>query len=111
MSSPIAAEALETTLNRVIDRIVSVAHPLKIVLFGSASRGELGPHSDLDLLVVVSPGAHRRKTAQRIYRQLIGVGVPVDVVVVTAEDLEQFKDHRGMVIRPALAEGRVLYAA
>ena len=111
MSFPIATESLETILNRVIDRIVSVAHPLKIVLFGSASRGELGPHSDLDLLVVVPPGIHRRKTAQMIYRQLIGVDFPVDVVVVTAEDLEQFKDHCGMVIRPALAEGRVLYAA
>jgi predicted nucleotidyltransferase len=110
MSSPIDIEPLATTLNSAIDRIISVAHPLKIILFGSATRGELGPHSDLDLLVVVSPGTHRRKTAQLIYRQLIGVAFPVDVVVVTAEDLEQFKDHGGMVIRPALTEGRVLYA-
>lgn len=103
--------SLEPILNNAVARILSAAHPLKIVLFGSAARGELGPHSDLDLLVVVSPGTHRRKTAQLIYRQLIGVDFPVDVVVVTDEDIAQFKDHGGMVIRPALAEGRVLYAA
>ena len=41
-------------LDEVVQRIVAVADPEKIILFGSAARGELGPDSDLDLLVVKS---------------------------------------------------------
>jgi predicted nucleotidyltransferase len=111
MPSSAVAESLETTLDSAVRRIISAVHPLKIVLFGSAARDQLNPHSDLDLLVVVPPGTHRRKTAQKIYRHLIGVDFPVDVVVVTEEDIAQFKGHSGMVIRPALEEGQVLYAA
>lgn len=103
--------SLEAILNRAIARIVSTAHPRQIVLFGSAARDQLGPHSDLDLLVVMPSGVHRRKTAQLIYRRLIGVDFPIDVVVVTQEDVEEFKGHAGTVIRPALAEGRIVYAA
>lgn len=41
-------------LDRVIRRVVQVAQPEKIILFGSAAHGWMGPHSDLDLLVVQS---------------------------------------------------------
>ena len=70
----------------------------------------MGPHSDLDLLVVKS-GIHRRRLAQQIYRNLLGVGQPVDVIVVTPEDLEQYGDRPALVIYPALKEGRTVYHA
>ncbi len=95
-------------LAEVIRRIVEVAQPEKIILFGSVARGEWGPDSDLDLLVVKS-GVHRRRLAQAIYRNLIGVGFPVDVVVVTPEDIEHYGDASGWVIEPALREGRTVY--
>ena len=97
-------------LDEAVRRIVEAVQPRKIILFGSAVRGEMGPDSDIDLLVVIPSGGHRRKTAQNIYRHLIGMGFATDIVVVTEGDLEEFKDHIGMVIRPALQEGRVLYA-
>ena len=97
-------------LNDIIERIVEVAEPERIILFGSAARGEMGPHSDLDLLVVKS-GVHRRKCAQEIYQHLIGVGQPVDIIVVTPEDIEQYGDSHPLVIAPALKEGRVIYNA
>ncbi len=102
---------LENTLNEIIKRIFDVVQPKKIILFGSAVRGEMGANSDIDLLVVVPSGLHRRKTAQKIYRNLIGVGFAVDIVVVLEDDIERFKDRNGMVIQPALKEGKVLYAA
>lgn len=95
-------------LTEVIRRIVEVAQPERIILFGSAARGDWSPDSDLDLLVVKS-GVHRRHLAQRIYRNLIGVGFPVDVVVVTPEDIERYGNALGLVIEPALREGRVIY--
>ena len=102
---------LENILNEIIKRILDVVQPKNIILFGSAVRGEMGANSDIDLLVVVPSGLHRRKTAQKIYRNLIGLGFAVDIIVVTEDDIEQFKDHNGMVIQPALEEGKVLYVA
>ena len=102
--------ASEQILNEIIRRIVETAHPRKIILFGSAERGEMGPNSDLDVLVIIPPGIHRRKTARSIYRNLIGVGFAVDVVVVTEQDIERYKDNSGLVIKSALEQGRILYA-
>ncbi|MEW5804746.1 MAG: nucleotidyltransferase domain-containing protein [bacterium] len=102
---------LENIIREIVRRIVDTVHPKKIILFGSAVRGEMGPDSDFDFLVVVPSGEHRRRTAQKIYRNLIGVGFASDIIVVTEEDIELFKDHIGMVIRPAIEEGMVLYAA
>ena len=98
-------------LKEIIRRIVRTAHPRKIILFGSGAHGEMGPNSDLDVLVVMPSGIHRRNTARSIYRNLVGVGFAVDVVVVTEEDIERYKDNIGMVIKPALEQGRVLYAS
>jgi len=95
-------------LDEIIRRIVKVAQPEKIILFGSAVRGEMGPNSDVDVLVVKS-GVHRRRLAQAIYMNLIGVGQAVDVVVVTPEDIERYKDSFALVIEPALREGEVVY--
>ena len=96
------------TLDEVIRRVVEVAKPERIILFGSAARGEMGPHSDVDLLVVKS-GVHRRAMARRIYRRLVGVGTPVDVVVVTPEDVDRYGESHALIVGPALREGSVVY--
>lgn len=98
-------------LEKLVRRIVEVARPDRIVLFGSAARGEMGPDSDLDVLVVKSGVEHRRRLAQDIYMNLSGVGVGVDLIVLTPEDLEAQRDSVGSIVGPALAEGRVIYAA
>jgi predicted nucleotidyltransferase len=95
----------------LVRRIVEAAHPVRIILFGSAARGEAGRYSDIDVLVVVPEGMHRRRTAQLIYRQLLGFGLPVDVVVATRADMERYSDSPGLVYREALRDGRELYAA
>lgn len=97
-------------LDEIIQRIVEVAQPEKIILFGSAARGQLGSHSDLDLLVVKEV-AHRRKLAGKIYQGLYGVGAAVDVVVVTPRDLDRYQDSHALIVKPALREGKVVYAA
>ncbi len=99
----------EQILQEIIRRIVEVAQPERIVMFGSAARGEMGPHTDVDLLVV-RPGAHRRRLAMAIYKRLSGVGCPVDVIVVTPEDIERYGSSPALIIHPAPTEGRVVYA-
>ncbi len=83
----------------------------RIIAFGSRISGDALKDSDLDLMVVVPENAHRRKTAQEIYMNLIGVGFPVDVIVVTSKDIEDYKDSVGVVIPTAISEGREVYAA
>lgn len=97
-------------LDEIIRRIVQVAQPEKIILFGSASRGEMGPNSDLDLLVIKS-GVNRLELTGEIYMNLHGVGEAVDIIVVTPEDVERYRDSSALVIGPALREGKVVYAA
>jgi predicted nucleotidyltransferase len=96
-------------LAEVIRRIVEVAQPDRILLFGSAMRGEMRPNSDLDLLVIKSGVAHRGRLIETIYTNLWGVGQAVDVIVVTPEDIERYHDAFCLVIEPALREGKVVY--
>jgi predicted nucleotidyltransferase len=98
-------------LSDLIARVVDVAHPLRIVLFGSAARGEATQSSDLDLLIVVPEGAPARRLAQRIHVGLIGFSVPVDIIAVTESDLARYADTPGLIYQPALRDGRVIYAA
>jgi len=97
-------------LDDIIRRIVEVAQPEKIILFGSAARSEMGPHSDVDLLIIKA-GADALDLMGQIYRNLHGVGAAVDAIVVTPEDVERYKDSHALVIKPALREGKVVYEA
>lgn len=96
-------------IDELVRRIVEAVHPLRIILFGSAARGEMGPNSDLDVLVVMPDGIHRRKTAQEIYRHIWGFGFAKDIVVVTENDIREYGSNPYMVIKNALEEGRELY--
>jgi predicted nucleotidyltransferase len=75
------------TLSDIVRRVVEAAQPDKIVLFGSAARGEMGPDSDIDLLVIKGGKFNRWRLTTAIYRHLRGKGAPVDVVLVTPEEV------------------------
>lgn len=100
----------QAILDLLVQRVVEVVQPEKIILFGSAARGEMDRHSDVDLLIVKS-GVHRRETARLIRAKLRGAGAAVDVVVVTPDDIRRYRDSHALVIKPALQEGRVVYEA
>ena len=91
------------------ERIVDRFRPERIILFGSHARGNAGPDSDVDLLVVLRDAAPKRAKAVAIYELLAGSGLPKDVIVVSPEEVERYRDVPGTLIRSALREGRVLY--
>ena len=97
-------------LDKIVRRIVEVAQPEKIILFGSAARGETGPNSDIDLVIIKS-NVHRRRLAMDLYEALAGIGHPVDLIVARPEDIERYGRSPALVYEPALREGKVLYAA
>ena len=98
-------------LDELVRRIVDAVHPLRIILFGSAARGEMASSSDIDVLVVMPEGTHRRQVAQLLSQRMLGMHVPVDIMVTTPALLEQHKDNIGLIYRTVLDEGRDLYAA
>ncbi len=95
----------------MVGRIVARFRPHKIILFGSHARGDAGPESDVDLLVVMPVAGSRRKAAVDIGVVLHDVPVSKDIVVTTPEDYEWRKEVTGTIEYPAAHEGRVLYAA
>ena len=98
-------------LDLIVQRIVDVLHPLRIILFGSAARGEAGQDSDIDLLVVMPEGTPRLATAEKLYMRMFGIPAAIDFLVATPSDLERNRDNIGLVYRTILKEGRELYAA
>ena len=68
-------------VQQLIDRVVETVHPLRVILFGSAARDEASAQSDIDLLVVMPNGTHRRQPSQTLYRRIRGIGVPFDVLL------------------------------
>lgn len=102
---------IESIIGRLVEETVRVADPRRIILFGSAARGEMAPDSDLDILVVMPDGVHRRRTARKLYRALAGLGFAKDIVVVTESDLEKYGKNPSLVIRSAIEEGKELYHA
>jgi predicted nucleotidyltransferase len=75
----------ETLLNEVVRRVLTVARPDRIILFGSAATGQMTEDSDLDLLVVEPEPANTRDRSIRIRRALGDVHYPVDVIVMSSE--------------------------
>jgi len=104
-----AKSTSEQKISEMVQRIVAGFHPDKIILFGSYARGEAGPDSDADLLVVMPVKGSKREKAIEIDVELAGIGLSKDVIVVTAEEVEKYRDVVGTLIYPALREGKVLY--
>jgi predicted nucleotidyltransferase len=104
----------ENALTNLIQHIVAAVHPEKIILFGSRATGTARPDSDIDLLVQVETGRNMQETTKEVYRVLRRMpqrpGVDVDIVVKERAFVERYGDLVGTVVRPALREGKVLYA-
>jgi predicted nucleotidyltransferase len=105
------AKVAQEVLEKIVQRVVAVAQPERIILFGSAAREEMGPNSDVDLLVVKSGEFDQGRVLGDIYVSLHGVGQAVDVVLVTPEQVERYRNTHCLVIAPALREGKEIYRA
>lgn len=99
----------DAVIRDLVGRIVKVAKPERILLFGSVARGVARHDSDLDVLVIKA-GVRRRAVAASIYRGLIGLGRAVDVIVATPDDILQYGNNPSCVLYPAIHEGIEIYA-
>ncbi|MBI2954991.1 MAG: nucleotidyltransferase domain-containing protein [Chloroflexi bacterium] len=95
----------------IVQRPVQALNPERIYLFSSRARGEADPDSDYDILVVVADSQEPRYVwAQAAYRPLWGVGVPVDLLVLTRQEFEQELPLIASLPASVAPEERLLYA-
>lgn len=99
-------EAIAVMIERIADRF----KPEKIILFGSRARGNAGPESDVDLLVVLPVCENRKATTISIMKSLADLPVGKDIVVTTPQELETRGRLASTILHPALREGKVIYA-
>ena len=100
----------QNQIDRMVKRIVKQFDPEQIILFGSQARGDAGPDSDVDLLVVMDVKGSRLAKRLEIRGALRDIAVALDVVVTSPQDFAWRKDVVGTIEWPAVREGKVLYA-
>ncbi len=101
----------DTLIGEIVHRVLAVARPDKIILFGSAASGQMTKDSDIDLLVI-EPSPENIHDRRVEIRGAVGdVGFPVDVIVMRTERFERTKRFVGGIAYPAEKYGRVVYEA
>ncbi|MEJ5370206.1 MAG: nucleotidyltransferase domain-containing protein [Bryobacteraceae bacterium] len=107
-----ALHAGDPALAEIVRRLVEAYRPERVYLFGSVARGEAGPDSDYDLLLVVPDDAPPERRRSRLaYEVLWGTGVAADVLVWTASQFESRKHLPASLPATVLREGKLLHAA
>lgn len=103
----------EIIINQMAECIVKEVKPVRIILFGSAARGQTHEGSDIDLLVIEDEpfGAHRSRFREtsRINRALASFDVAKDVLLYSVDEVNRWRDSVNHVIAHALRDGKELY--
>ena len=102
--------ATQVKIDRMVKRIVKEFDPEQVILFGSQPRGDAGPDSDVDLLVVMDFEGSKLEKRIEIRGALRNFMVPLDIIVTRPQDFVWRKDVVGTIEWPASREGKVLYA-
>lgn len=95
-------------IGEIVREIVQGFSPEKVILFGSYARDAANAESDVDLLVVMRCEDTREQVVA-IRKVLAHLRVAKDVIVVTPEYFERYRDIVGTVVWPAVREGKLLY--
>ncbi len=96
-------------IKEMAERIVVACRPRRVVLFGSYARGDAGPDSDVDFLVIQETEAPRPKRSAPLYSLLRDYPCSKDILVFTPREVEDDAGLPHSMVTTALREGRVLY--
>lgn len=98
-------------ISRLTELLVEAAQPKRIILFGSHARGDASEDSDVDIMVVEQDPGDRVREMTRLNRLLRSLDVAIDLLVVSEEKFDYWRDTPGNVYFEAASEGKVLYEA
>jgi len=96
----------------IVRRLVAAYRPERVYLFGSVARGDWGPDSDYDVLVVVPDEAEPSRRRSRLgYEALRGTGYAADILVWRRSEFDVRRSLKASLPATVLREGKLLYAA
>lgn len=100
----------DNAIMRAAERVaLAASSPRKVILFGSYARGHANEGSDLDLLVVEREIQDLASEYLNVHRAASGIGVGVDILLMTEAEFEKKRDWWSSPVFWALREGKVLY--
>lgn len=102
---------IDNQIREMVDRIAAQFHPQSIILFGSHARGDAGPDSDVDLLVIMPVTGSRREAAVKLRIALHDIPLSKDIIVTTPDAFVWRKEVVGTLECTAAREGKILYAS
>lgn len=103
-------KTIEQAIQMMVERLVDRFDPDQIILFGSQARDTASLSSDVDLLVIMPFSGSKRAKQLEMRVALHDITVPKDIILATPDEVTRRRDIVGTIIRPALREGKVLYA-
>lgn len=98
-------------IEQAVHLLARAVQPVKIVLFGSHTRGDTRHASDVDLLVVESSVPNRRAEMARLRNMLRPLRIPVDILVASEAEVKEWSHLPGHVLYWGLKEGKALHEA
>lgn len=96
-------------IEQIVETIVQSVHPDKVILFGSYANGNPSEDSDLDLLVIKDMPQKRVQRGREIRKHLRGMAIPIDLLVYTPQEIEEWRDTKAAFITQIVDQGQVLY--
>jgi predicted nucleotidyltransferase len=96
-------------IQSIVEQLIEKYKPLKIILFGSAARGEYDRLNDLDFLILKEDVPYLGLDRMREVDDLIDRNMAVDILVYRPEEIESRIQLGDPFIKTILSEGQVLY--
>ena len=96
-------------IQRITKQIIEKYKPDRIILFGSAARGELKPDSDADFLIIKKETPLYGADRIRQLSQMIDRNIPVDLLIYRPEEFEQRLQMGDPFLKTIIKEGKTLY--
>lgn len=98
----------ETLIAEAGPRLAAAAPDAQVILFGSHAHGGADPRDDVDFLVVEPEVDNEADESVRLHRTLRDLRVPADVIVISREYADRWREVRGGLVHAALSKGRVI---
>ena len=109
MERPNVIQIDASLMDEIVRRIVKAISPEKIILFGSRARVDARPEGDIDLLVIAHSTVPRYRRSAPLYGVLSDIVVPMDILVYSPEEIQEWSEVRQAFVTTAIREGKVLY--
>lgn len=96
-------------IKEIVDHIAQLEKPDSIVLFGSYANGTANEESDVDILIIKDTDLPLTKRCRNIRKSLRGIAVPLDLIMYTSQEIEEWKSTSEAFITKALKQGKIMY--